>query len=662
MQSDNGRLNFGAGIDNSQLRIDAQESKRILNGIGTTAKQEGNEIDTAMKNIGKSIAGVFAVSKLKDFAKQVAVVRGEFQQLEIAFQTMLGSKAEADKLMSQLIQTAVITPFNMSDVANSAKQLLAYGVEADKVNETLIRLGDIAAGLSIPINDLAYLYGTTMVQGRMYTQDLNQFLGRGIPLTEELAKQFGVTKNKVKSLVEEGKVGFPEVEKAIISLTSEGGKFGGLMEAQSKSITGQISNIEDQIEQMFNEIGKSSEGAIGAALNGVSSVIDHWKEIGKVILITATAYGTYKAALIAMNVIQKISNTLTAEAALQQKLAAMSGIALSEAEAVAAARTTLLAAAWHGLKVAIMSNPIGLILGVLAGAATALGLFSSETSEAVTMSEKFGESAAKEISRLNTLTTTYKGLTQGTSTHRKVLEELNGILEEYGIAQIKEGDNMDTVNAKREKAIELIKLEGIERQRANNLDQGEQDYQKGVEEAQAELAERLSSAMSLNRVGWVSANEEIRENANAIQEIIGETIKENISEIAGKTGDEYQKGLEKIYATIEQKMRVIGISEKTISEGWVTGGLINHDIVQDFIDKVQDLAEAHDRYDDAMNKTADAARKAAEDTMTFSDRVSATQRSLQGAANDVHGLYKRIQDLMSKYNPLILQHYNLQFL
>ena len=650
MQSDNGRLNFGAGIDNSQLRIDAQESKRILNGIGTTAKQEGNEIDTAMKNIGKSIAGVFAVSKLKDFAKQVAVVRGEFQQLEIAFQTMLGSKAEADKLMSQLIQTAVITPFNMSDVANSAKQLLAYGVEADKVNETLIRLGDIAAGLSIPINDLAYLYGTTMVQGRMYTQDLNQFLGRGIPLTEELAKQFGVTKNKVKSLVEEGKVGFPEVEKAIISLTSEGGKFGGLMEAQSKSITGQISNIEDQIEQMFNEIGKSSEGAIGAALNGVSSVIDHWKEIGKVILIAATAYGTYKAALIAMNVIQKISNTLTAEAALQQKLAAMSGIALSEAEAVAAARTTLLAAAWHGLKVAIMSNPIGLILGVLAGAATALGLFSSETSEAVTMSEKFGESAAKEISRLNTLTTTYKGLTQGTSTHRKVLEELNGILEEYGIAQIKEGDNMDTVNAKREKAIELIKLEGIERQRANNLDQGEQDYQKGVEEAQAELAERLSSAMSLNRVGWVSANEEIRENANAIQEIIGETIKENISEIAGKTGDEYQKGLEKIYATIEQKMRVIGISEKTISEGWVTGGLINHDIVQDFIDKVQDLAEAHDRYDDAMNKTADAARKAAEGTMTFSDRVSATQRSLQGAADDVHGLYKRIKELMSKYN------------
>ena len=648
MQSDNGRLNFGARIDNSQLRTDAQESRNILHGIGTTAKQEGNKMDTAMKNIGKSIAGVFAVSKLKDFAKQVAVVRGEFQQLEIAFQTMLGSKAEADKLMSQLVQTAVITPFNMSDVANSAKQLLAYGVEADKVNETLIRLGDIAAGLSIPINDLAYLYGTTMVQGRMYTADLNQFLGRGIPLTEELAKQFGVTKNKVKSLVEEGKVGFPEVEKAIISLTSEGGKFGGLMEAQSKSITGQISNIEDQIEQMFNEIGKSSEGAIGAALNGVSSIIDHWKEIGKVILIAATAYGTYKAALIAMNVIQKISNTLTAEAALQQRLAAMSGIALSEAEAVAVTRTTLLTAAWNGLKAAIMSNPIGLILGVLAGAATAIGLFSSETSEAVTMSEKFGESAAKEITRLNTLATTYKGLTEGTSTHKKVLEELNGILEEYGITQIKEGDNIDTVNAKREQAIELIKREAIERQRANNLDQGDQDYSSALSNARGTLKDDLESTWIGDKLGLTALHKELKANSAALTTIVGDYVETNISKIAGKTGEEYQKGIKEINDGIKKQLKAAGFSDLVVNEFDLSK--VNSTGWNEYIKLVKEAAEAHDTYTDKVNKAADAERAAAEDTMTFSDRVSATQRSLQGAANDVHGLYKRIKELMSKYN------------
>lgn len=647
MQSDNGRLNFGASIDNSQLRQDAQESRNILHGIGTTAKQEGNEIDNAMKSIGKSIAAVFAVSKLKDFAKQVAVVRGEFQQLEIAFQTMLGSKAEADKLMSQLIQTAVITPFNMSDVANSAKQLLAYGVEADKVNETLIRLGDIAAGLSIPINDLAYLYGTTMVQGRMYTQDLNQFLGRGIPLTEELAKQFGVTKNKVKSLVEEGKVGFPEVEKAIISLTSEGGKFGGLMEAQSQSITGQISNIEDQIEQMFNEIGKSSEGAIGTALNGVSSVIDHWEEIGKVILIAASAYGTYKAALIAMNVIQKISNTLTAEAALQQKLAAMSGIALSEAEAMAAARTTLLTAAWNGLKAAIMSNPIGLILGVLAGAATAIGLFSSETSEAVTMSEKFGESASKEITRLNTLTTTLKGLSDTSATHKQVLDELNEILETYGIAQIKEGDNIDTVNAKREQAIELIKREAIERQRANNLDQGDQDYQSALSDARGTLKDDIESTWIGDKLGLSSLHKELKANSAALTTIVGDYIETNISKIAGKTGEEYQKGLKEINEGLKKQLKAAGFSDEVLKEFDITK--INETGWVEYIKLVREATEAHDSYTDKVNKAADAERAAAEDTMTFSDRVAATQRSLRGATNDVHTLYKNIQNLMSKY-------------
>ena len=219
-----------------------------------------------MKKMGAAMAGAFAVGQLKDFALKVATVRGEFQQLEIAFTTMLGNKQQADALMQQLIDTAATTPFGMNDIANSAKQLLAYGAEADKVNETLVRLGDIAAGLSIPINDLAYLYGTTMVQGRLYTQDLNQFLNRGIPLVDELAKQFGVTKGEVKQLVEQGKVGFPEVEKAIVSMTSEGSKFGGLMEAQSKSITGQISNLEDAVEQMINEVGKSSEGVIGGIL------------------------------------------------------------------------------------------------------------------------------------------------------------------------------------------------------------------------------------------------------------------------------------------------------------------------------------------------------------------------------------------------------------
>lgn len=317
MENDNGRLYYGTGIDNSQLRADAAEARNVLQGIGTSASQEGDRIDAAMKKIGASVAGVFAVSKVKDFIVQVANVRGQFQQLEAAFKVLTGDAAIAENLMSQLIHTAATTPFGVTDISNAARQLLAYGVEADKVNETLIRLGDICAGLSIPIGDLAYLYGTTMTQGRLYTADLNQFLGRGIPLADELAKQFGVAKEEIRKMVEEGKVGFPEVQQAIINLTNEGGKFGGLMEAQSKTITGQLSNLQDGFEQMFNEIGQSTQGIISESIGLVSTLVEHWRDVGEALMAVISTYGAYKAAVLATAAVQNTVKTVkhTEEAA-----------------------------------------------------------------------------------------------------------------------------------------------------------------------------------------------------------------------------------------------------------------------------------------------------------------------------------------------------------
>ena len=371
----NGKIHYGVGLDNSQLRQGAEESKNILRGIGKTAVQEGDNIDSTFKNVGKTIAGVFALQQVKEFAVQVAKVRGEFQQLEVAFKTLLGSSTKADILMSQLIKTAATTPFGMTEIAQGAKQLIAYGTASEDVNETLIRLGDIAAGLSLPIGDLAYLYGTTMVQGRLYTQDLNQFLGRGIPLMEELAKQFGVSKNEVKGLVEEGKVGFPQVQEAIWNLTNEGSKFGGLMEAQSHTITGQISNIEDAIEQMYNELGQKSEGIINVFLSGTSTVIENWETIGKTLLVVISTYGAYKAAVIAVAAAHKI-------AAIWGEVSAF----LSLAKSVTTAKDAMIL-----LNIATKANPIGLVLGVVAAAATAFMMFSDSADEAADAAKKAAE-------------------------------------------------------------------------------------------------------------------------------------------------------------------------------------------------------------------------------------------------------------------------------
>lgn len=428
MNNDGGRLNYGVGLDNSQLRADASESRRLLQGIGQTAETEGDRIDEAFKKIGAAAAGVFAVSQIKNFVTQVATVRGEFQQLEIAFKTMLGSAAQADALMSQLVKTAATTPFGLTDIAQSAKQLLAYGVEADKVNETLIRLGDIAAGLSIPINDLAYLYGTTMVQGRLYTQDLNQFLGRGIPLIEQLAQQFGVAENQVKALVEEGKVGFPEVEQAIINLTNEGSMFGGLMAAQSQSIIGQISNIEDAIDTMFNEIGKQNEGVINDALGLVSTLIENWETVGKVLLTVIATYGAYKAAVIAVAAAHKLMNIWGTVQAV-----------LSLSRSIRSAKDAMLL-----FNMAVKANPLGLVLSVVAAAVSAFALFRDTTDEAADaikaereeaeeFNKRVGESAGKAISTYKTLQAEYKNC-KTAHEQRQWIKESQTKFKELGIA------------------------------------------------------------------------------------------------------------------------------------------------------------------------------------------------------------------------------------
>lgn len=315
-------IKFDITGDNSAV---LRAFKGVQDGVAQTARvveQQGQSIENVFNRI-KSVASVaFAGFTAKEIISTLGTVRGEFQQFEIAFETMLGSGQKAKGMISDLANLAATTTFDMKGVVNGAKQLLAYGFAANEITETMRRLGDVSAGLGLNLQDLTWLYGTTMVQGRLFTRDLMQFTGRGIPLTEELAKQFGVTKDKVSELVTAGKVGFPEVKKAIESLTNEGGKFGGLMEKQSHSITGQVSNIKDTIEMAINDLGTQTEGLMNDALDITSKVIDHWKEIGEVILAAASAIGLYKA----MAVSVAAFDTATANVGYAAELSALDAL------------------------------------------------------------------------------------------------------------------------------------------------------------------------------------------------------------------------------------------------------------------------------------------------------------------------------------------------
>lgn len=377
-------IHFDITGDNSNF---LRRLREVENGVKNTSKQieqSGLGIEELFNRMTRAAAAFGAGFTAKELISNIAQVRGEFQQLEVAFKTMLGSEDKANALMQQLVKTAATTPLDLQGVANGAKQLLAYGENVENVNDDLIRLGNIAAGLSQPLGDIVYLYGTTMTQGRLYTADLNQFTGRGIPMIRELAKVFGVAEGEVKSLVEAGKVGFPEVQKVIQNFTNEGGMFYNLMQEQSKTITGQISNIEDAVSTMFNEIGKANEGIINEALSGVSYLVENYEKVGKVLVGLVATYGVYKVAVM----------TVTALQALQA-----SGIAaLTIAERAHYGWLVLQTTAQKALNAVMFTNPYVLLATAVVGLGAAMWSLSDNTTSA----ERALDSYNKKIEKLNT--------------------------------------------------------------------------------------------------------------------------------------------------------------------------------------------------------------------------------------------------------------------
>lgn len=395
-------LHFDITGDNSNF---LRKLREVETGVTNTSKEiekNGLGIEDMFNKMTKAATAFGAGFTAKELIQNIIQVRGEFQQLEVAFTTMLGSSEKANVLMAQLTETAAKTPFDLQGVANGARQLLAYGTSAEDVNETLIRLEDIAAGLSQPLGDLVYLYGTTMTQGRLYTQDLNQFTGRGIPMIKELAKEFGVAESEIKGMVEAGMIGFPEVQKVIQNLTNEGGMFFNLMQEQSKTITGQISNIGDSFTMMLNEIGKANEGIINDALSSVSYLIENYEKVGKILIELVGTYGAYRTALMAITALHNLQ---------------AAGItALTAKEAIHYSWLVLTQKAQSLLNKTLLANPYVAV----AAAVTALGLgiyklvtYQTEAEKAQErLNDEFGKTEVAALNEMSTLRELNRQLTE----------------------------------------------------------------------------------------------------------------------------------------------------------------------------------------------------------------------------------------------------------
>lgn len=356
MENLNGALGFKATLDIDNFSVSAQAMENQIRHVSSTTQAEAADMENTLLQFaqrGATYLTTFLVGQgFAGVLQSIATTRGQFQQLEIAFETMLGSGTKAQALMNQMVETAAKTPFDLMGVAGGAKQLMAYGLAADKVNDTLVKLGNIASGLSIPLNDIVYLYGTTMVQGRLYTQDVRQFTGRGIPLVRELADMYGVTAEKINEMVTAGKIGFADVEKVLNKLTGAGGQFYNLMAKQSASLTGMISNLEDAWDSMLNEIGKQNQDLFAGAIGMASNLVENYDEIIRILKAVAIGYGSVKAGIVANTLATKgytgvalIDNTVRAtKIALLKADAAMTGKTKAQTELMTKANEAHVAA------------------------------------------------------------------------------------------------------------------------------------------------------------------------------------------------------------------------------------------------------------------------------------------------------------------------------
>lgn len=527
-------LYFEATLNAEQLKRSIADTNKRVQGMAKNVQQQGAEMDATFKRIGAAMAGYFSITAAKGFVDQMVQVRGEFQQLDIALTTMLGSKAEADKLMGEVVELAASTPFSLTELGQGAKRLLAFKEPADQVGDSLRRIGDLAAGASVPVGDLIQAYGKVSAKGRMQAEELNQFAERGIPIISELAKVVGATDKEIYKMAEQGKIGFPELQKAIRNMTDEGGMFYNLMEKQSASLTGRISNLGDAWDRMLNEMGQNSEGVLYGGISALNSMVENYETVLDVLKAIVVTYGAYKGAVVLLHMAEKARNISGAISAW-----------FSLAKGIKTAKDAQLA-----FNLATKMNPLGLAAAGVAALVAAITIFANKTKSAQDIIADLNESVSKfsdsgkEVERLAGEYETLRGKAERTKDEN---DRLNTVMEALSksvpgvVTEFDEYGRALDVNIEKVREFSEAQKEAAKIQLTKQIEEA----QKAVEELDKKLAplqrvfqegitsSTIATAMGDTRTIERRANEdEIAEAAERANKIYSEReqILESISQ------------------------------------------------------------------------------------------------------------------------------------
>ena len=579
MQENEGRLLFEVRADQTDIKKDIEAIKKQFESLTEKTKEEGKKQAEVWQNLVKGATAYFTLQGASAFIKQVVAVRSQFQQLEISFGTMLKSKEKANELMSQMADLAAKTPFGLEEVSEGAKRLLAFQVPAEEVTETLRRMGDVAAGLGVPMGQLIHVYGQVKAQGKLMTNDLYQFMNAGIPIIAELSKVVGKSETEIKDMVSAGKIGFPEVQAVIKNMTNEGGLFFNLMAEQSKSLGGQISNLGDSFDQMLNDIGKASEGYISGAIQGVTFLVENYKTLGKVIAGLIVTYGAYRTAVL-------VNIALTKGWAVAAKEDAI-------AKGIQTVATNAATVATKALNAAMKANPYVLVATAVVGLGAAIWALRDKTTAADKAQQDYNNQKQQSIDweqqhkqKIDELIDSATNQALADTDRQKALillqKEYPNIFAKYDIEKLKLADILklkqeiakhDSEEKKFQRTNDFLKYQDFEKI-LNNAKAGKSGYNVN------ELKKNSAFDKEMTRVfgnSWVHKMGEVSEYIKERQKIAKNDVKGDVlaswsSNIKNLSESEIKKELEhrqKLIADLQKQKKA---GNKWASHGVNFGG------------------------------------------------------------------------------------------
>ena len=520
------------------------------------------------------------------------------------------SGERASALLADAVEFAAKTPFDLQGVAGGIRQLLAYGTAAEEAIGTVEMLGNVSAGLSVPLNDMIYLYGTLRAQGRAFTVDIRQFAGRGVPIYEELAKVLGVTRQELTGLISEGKVGFPEVEQAFRNMTSEGGMFYNLMREQSKTITGQISNLQDGISQMFNSIGEQSEGVITSAISGLSWMVEHYRELAKVLGVVVAAYGSYRAALIAVNAVQAI--TVSA-----RNISAF----ISLARGITTAKDAMAL-----LNLTFRANPIGLVVSGITTLVTVLLTLRKRSKDAARAADEARQAIADETAEVNRLAKSLTDTNTSEDERREIMERLRELAPQVVSGIDEENVSLQELNTSLEQYNELRRAEASVQGFASEI---------GLDKAADSLTE-ARERMESERTEIVSIWTDISENISRMR-FENDELPASLTEFFDRLYDDS--------LGIEERVNMIRRYYNTLSTSFKVSHVADENLP--FLTEALDGVSFRD-YDKALSNLSSAEMRYASDKEQVQQRISATAQAM---SDDLQKQQEIIESLNRAFFP-----------